>query len=148
MSNKYSLVVIDVQDSFLNSLKAEVQALLEGAVSAIIDQAKQGDLGIVVFEYDPEIYGKSSEFLLDLLEGYNKCVRLKHYQRSVGREALATIHQQSFCDKLVKVCGVYRYGSVKETAEEINYLSNFQIETTIIESACVCANSTFSRTIG
>jgi nicotinamidase-related amidase len=144
----YSLIIIDVQDKFLNDLySADRQRVIE-AVTREVEAAKASGQGIVVCEYDVERRGDSAQFLLDLLDGYDRYLRYEHTARAMGRESLAVLRQQRYPRKRVRICGLYRKTSVAETAEECQYCMNYQLEVEIVEDACADLGKPFSLSIG
>jgi len=144
----YSLIIIDIQDKFLNDLCfVDRQRVIE-AVTREVEVARETGQAIVVCEYDVEKRGSSAQFLLDLLDGYDRYLRYEHTARAMGRESLAVLRQQRYPRDRVRICGLYRKTSVAETAAECQYCTNYQLELEIVEDACADLGKPFSLSIG
>jgi hypothetical protein len=129
-----TLVIIDAQPGFFSRLSESVYQRIEAAILSEIKFAKETGDGVIVAEYDMKQAGGTVESIVAALEDYERKLFFEHSNKALGEEALAVISQQSFYRPCIRLCGLYRSGSVAMTAEQISYCTNFQVKVEIAES--------------
>lgn len=136
-----TLVIIDCQEGLLRRIAEPERQNAIDVILAEIESAKEAGIGIILAEYTlrntGRDIGRTIEPITAALEGYSHTLCFDHSNKALGEEVLAITTQQDFDRSLIRLCGVYRLGSVEETAKQISYCTNFQVKVEVIEAGCI-----------
>jgi hypothetical protein len=138
------LIILDVQEPYLDDLTEEDRERVVDEVSRQIIIAREDGYGIVIAEFNVKEKGETEQAILDLVENYDKVLQFERSSLNGADEILAVIRQQRFPEGPIRLCGLYGDGAIKDTAESILYLTNYQTKVKIVEAACGCVNHLYS----
>lgn len=105
----YTLVIIDMQVGFE---AANYQDVIEGCAKEI-KRARKAGMPIMLVEYDD--FGDTQSALLNLVEGYRKCIVATKYDDDGSYEVGQWLKRKNWPSDNLRVCGVNAWCCVRET---------------------------------
>jgi len=140
-----TLVVLDVQDRYLADLIENDRTRVVSEVTREITRAREQGDGIILSEMNAKEKGGICQFVLDLIEDYDRHLRFDKSGPDAGLEVFSIIRQQGYDEKPIRLCGLYGDEAVRMTAQTILHNTNYQAVIEVAWNACGCVNYLFSE---
>jgi nicotinamidase-related amidase len=132
---RYTLIVIDMQQSFLDGLYSSDRSDCVANVKREINKAVKNGSPILFVEFKD--WGHTIKELIP--QSYSNISFVTKNKRSGAEEIVQELNRQRWSDK-IKVCGIFTNQCVKESVIDLIKIHKYK-NIKIIEKACACGDS-------